>query len=87
MIALEIPQRALRYIERFTGIRYVELDKEVSILREVQWNIEMVNATDVWNEYSGVYGDAAYSYNTTIEVAVIDTGIDYGHEDLQEAVI
>ncbi len=87
VIALEVPYRALRYIEQLTGIRYVELDAEISALGEVQWNIEMVNATDVWNEYSSSYGDAAYGYDETVEVAVIDTGIDYRHSDLQGAVI
>ncbi|MEM0153977.1 MAG: S8 family peptidase [Ignisphaera sp.] len=84
-IALEIPQRALKYIERLSGIRYVELDAELFALGEVQWNIEMINATDVWSKYSS-YGDAAYGYDTTVEVAVIDTGIDYSHRDLQGAV-
>jgi len=36
--------------------------------------------------YSSVYGNAAYGYNPTITVAVVDTGIDYQHVDLQGAV-
>jgi len=48
--------------------------------------VEYRNATDVWSTYSPVYGDAAYGYNPTIRVAVLDTGVDYQHVDLRGAV-
>ncbi|MCS7110923.1 MAG: S8 family peptidase [Ignisphaera sp.] len=86
-VALEVPQHTLKHIERIPGVKYVELDAEIHALGEVQWNIEMVNATRVWSEYSGLYSDAAYGYHGTVEVAVVDTGVDYSHRDLQGAVI
>jgi subtilisin len=67
-------------------VRYIEEDKPVRAFEEVQWNIEMINATDVWSTYSPQHGDAAHGYNPTIRVAVLDTGVDYQHVDLQGAV-
>jgi len=46
----------------------------------------MIHAPDVWTTYNVSYGDAAYRYQVTISVAVLDTGIDYKHPDLQGAV-
>ncbi|MET1159529.1 MAG: S8 family peptidase [Thermoprotei archaeon] len=53
---------------------------------EFDWNEKMINATDVWAEYNSTYGDAAYGYHAVIQVAVVDTGIDYDHPDLEGAV-
>ncbi|MEM3893652.1 MAG: S8 family peptidase [Thermofilum sp.] len=68
------------------GVVRVEEDKIVKILGEVQWNIEYVRAPEVWNAYSSSYGDAAYGYHVQVQVAVVDTGIDYTHRDLSGAV-
>ncbi len=85
-IVIEVPRSIINYLSRLPFVRYIEEDKPVRALGEVQWNIEMINATDVWSTYSPVYGDAAYGYNPTIRVAVLDTGVDYQHVDLQGAV-
>ncbi|MEM1517226.1 MAG: S8 family peptidase [Thermofilum sp.] len=68
------------------GVVRVEEDKIVKILGEVQWNIEYVRAPEVWSAYSSSYGDAAYGYHVQVQVAVVDTGIDYTHRDLSGAV-
>lgn len=68
------------------GVVRVEEDKIVKILGEVQWNIEYVRAPEVWSAYSPSYGDAAYGYHVHVQVAVVDTGIDYTHPDLSSAV-
>lgn len=47
----------------------------------------MVNATDVCYEYSPIYGDAAYGYHVTVQVAVLDTGINTRHRDLRGSVV
>lgn len=52
----------------------------------VYWNVKMVNATKVWST-SISYGDAAHGYHTVIQVAILDTGIDYTHRDLSSAVV
>jgi subtilisin family serine protease len=85
-IVVEVPRSIINYLSRLPFVRYIEEDKPVRALGEVQWNIEMINATDVWSTYSPVYGDAAYGYNPTIRVAVLDTGVDYQHVDLRGAV-
>lgn len=85
-IVLEIPINAYDNIRRVQFIRYVEVDYEVRAYGEIQWNIEIVNATKVWNKYNATYGDAAYGYSVDISVAVIDTGIDYSHNDLRNSV-
>jgi len=84
-VVMEIPIHVVDNVKKIPYVKYVEIDYEVKIYGEVQWNIEMINATDVWSSYSS-YGDAAYGYSATIRVAVVDTGIDYTHKDLQKAV-
>jgi subtilisin family serine protease len=86
VIVIEAPRSIINYLSKLPFVRYIEEDKPVRAFEEVQWNIEMINATDVWSTYSLQYGDAAYGYNPTIRVAVLDTGVDYQHVDLQGAV-
>jgi subtilisin len=53
----------------------------------IGWNVKMIKAPEVWAKYNSTYGDAAYGYNEEIQVAVVDTGIDYDHPDLKGAVV
>ncbi|MEM2302269.1 MAG: S8 family peptidase [Sulfolobales archaeon] len=85
-VVLELPQSLVNRIASLPFVRYVDYDKPVKIQQEVQWNIEMINATKVWSTYSPQYGDAAYGYGLTIRVAVVDTGIYYRHPDLKDSV-
>ncbi|MEM4623028.1 MAG: S8 family peptidase [Desulfurococcaceae archaeon] len=52
---------------------------------KVNWNINYVKAPDVWHTYNTTYGLGALGYG--IQVAVLDTGIDYTHLELQGAVV
>jgi|GEM_PF-1244755 len=52
----------------------------------VYWNIKYVKAPDVWHNYNETYGNAALGYHPWIQVAVLDTGIDYTHQELRGAV-
>lgn len=85
-IVLRLPHRTVKELAGTPFIRYIEEDLEYRAL-EVQWNIIMINATVVWNEYNSVYGDAAYGYHRAIQVAVLDTGIDSGHRDLRNSIV
>jgi subtilisin family serine protease len=85
-VIVEVPKYMVEKLRSLPFVKYVEEDKEVRVLGEVQWNIEMINATDVWSTYNASYGDDAYGYSVSIRIAVLDTGIDYKHRDLQGAV-
>lgn len=85
-VVVEMPKHLVDKLKSLLFVAYVEEDKEVRAFQEVQWNVEMINATDVWTTYSTTYSDAAYGYHVTVRVAVLDTGIDYKHKDLQGAV-
>lgn len=84
VIVLEVSDKITSSIVKLSFVKYVEKDELIEALGEVQWNIEMVNATDAWSEYSLIYSSAAYGGG--VQVAVVDTGIDYAHKDLQGAV-
>jgi len=86
VVVVEAPRSMAAYLLKQPYVRFVEEDREVRISGEVQWDIYMIYAPDVWNAYSGTYGSAAYGYYSTVHVAVVDTGIDYSHPDLQGAV-
>ncbi|MCS7099959.1 MAG: S8 family serine peptidase, partial [Sulfolobales archaeon] len=83
-VVLEIPSNLVSYVASLSFVRYVEEDRSVRTFSEVAWNIELVNATDVWAT-SSRYGSAAYGYHPTVSVAILDTGVDYAHEDLRGA--
>lgn len=85
-VVMEVSENSVKTLMKLPFVKHVELDEEYSALSEVTWNVEMINATIVWTTYSSTYGDAAYGYDDSIRVAVIDTGIDYSHEDLQGSV-
>jgi len=86
-VVVEVPRHRVEWLEGLYFVKYVEEDHRGSLLEEVQWNIEMINATRVWSVFRDIYGDAAYGYHSAIQVAVVDTGIDYTHPDLQGGVV
>lgn len=85
-VVLEVPANLFNSIGLEPFVKYIELDYEVKVYGEIQWNIEAINATKVWSRYNATYGDAAYGYSVGISIAVIDTGIDYNHNDLKNSV-
>lgn len=85
VLVAEIPTHLLGYLKSFSFLSYVEEDRLVKASTEVQWNIEMIEVPEVW-ALNTTYGDAAYGYQATIRVAVVDTGISYTHTDLYGSV-
>ena len=86
VVVVEVPRGMVEYLRRLSFVKYVE-EELFYPQGEVQWNIELINATKAWSVFSSIYGDAAYGYHSAIQVAVVDSGIDYTHSDLQGAVV
>ena len=84
-LVAEVPASILGYLKSLSFVKYVEEDKPIKASVETQWNIEVVEAPKVW-ALNITYGDSAFGYQTTIRVAVVDTGISYTHSDLYGAV-
>lgn len=89
-VVLLTPLDKLDSIKSLEGVRYVEEDGvaralEISAYSDVLWNVRMINATDVWDSYYDTYGWSALGKGVVI--AVLDTGIDYRHSELQGKVL
>lgn len=70
-----IPANMLGVLQSNPNVEYVELDQEVYALAQtIPWGITKINAPTVWNTGNKGAG---------IKIGVIDTGIDYNHEDLK----
>jgi len=73
--AVEIPEQAIDQIKNNTRVKYVEEDAEVFALDtelDNSWGVDRIDA------------DLVHPYNkgAGVKVAIIDTGIDYTHPDL-----
>ncbi len=92
IVVAELPEKALSGLSRAEGVVKVEYDSEVHTLAKppsppgkgkkggssqppqvIPWGVDRINAPEAWG------GD---EFNGTIEVAVIDTGVDYNHPDV-----
>lgn len=83
---VEVPSYLVNAVVKSPIVKYAIEDSEAYETQEIYWNIEYINATTVWDTYSEQYSDAAYGYHADVQVAVVDTGIDYKHRDLSGAV-
>ena len=79
VIAAEVPASSLARLRAMRGITFIEEDGVVEAVDEVEamaeqipWGIGRVNAPQVH----------PYNKGTDVKVAIIDTGIDYAHPDL-----
>ncbi len=73
-ISATLPEKAIDAIRRNPNVEYVEIDEKIVACQQtVPWGISKIGATTV--HYNGNKG-------TGIKIAVIDSGIDYGHPDL-----
>ncbi len=87
-VVIEVPSNAVGKLKKLPGIKMVEFDHQAVLFRgkpskggnsqpaqTVPWGIERVKAPETWSITDG-------SSNGIIEVAILDTGIDYDHPDL-----
>ena len=75
-MAVSLPQQAIDALQNNPKIRYVEPDGLVSVL-----DTELDNSWGVKRIGAGLVHDAL-NKGAGVKVAVIDTGIDYNHQDL-----
>lgn len=72
-VACSLPQMAIDALKRNPNIAYIELDGQVYITQEtLPWGIDRIDAEVVH----------PYNKGEGVKVAIIDTGIDYDHPDL-----
>lgn len=89
---VEIPSGAVGKLKKLPGVKMVEFDHQAVLLgkpagvgkpgssqpaQTIPWGIERVKAPDTWSITDGSSGGV-------IEVAILDTGIDYDHPDLAD---
>ncbi|WP_297127554.1 S8 family peptidase [Thermococcus sp.] len=91
-VVIEIPENAIEKLKSVKGVKKIELDKiayaypgngrgrppwytPTQPSQVIPWGIDRINAPDVWNITTG-------ASNGVIEVAVLDTGVDWDHPDL-----
>jgi len=74
-IAAKLPMQAIEKIKKNHGVAYVEMDGEVHLL-----DAELDNSWGVKRIGAGIVH--GYNKGAGINVSIIDTGIDYTHEDL-----
>jgi len=96
IVIAELPAKAVGHVKRMKGVVRVEYDAEVRVLGKpptppgrdkqnpqppqvIPWGVDRVNANEAWSVSDGS--------NSSIEVAVLDTGIDYDHPDLTDNVV
>ncbi|MBP1911739.1 S8 family peptidase [Thermococcus stetteri] len=89
-VVVDVPANAVGKLKKLPGVTKVEFDHQAVLLgkpswaggggstqpaQTIPWGIERVKAPSVWSTTDG-------SSNGVIQVAVLDTGVDYDHPDL-----
>ncbi len=73
-VAADIPDNMVPGLRNHPDIAYLEEDIIVHALdQEIPWGVEHINATQIWSSNKG----------TGVDVAILDTGIEFNHFDLR----
>jgi|GEM_PF-1585750 len=82
-IATSLPEPAIRALKNKPDVAYVENDGRAHIIGEtLDWGVDRVDAEVVWGGSDGATSVTGNIAGDGITVAVVDTGIDYTHPDL-----
>jgi PKD repeat protein len=86
-IACELPRKAIYALMKNRNlIAYIEPDAKAWALGEtMDWGVNRIGADLVWDIDGNLILDAGAPAGAGVKVAVIDTGIDYTHPDLNVA--
>jgi hypothetical protein len=87
-IAASLPEQAIEALKKNPNIAHIEPDCKVAIAEEaLPFGIDRIDAELVWNGTEGGH-DVGLDRNAGdgIKIAIIDTGIDYTHPDLDDNV-
>jgi subtilisin/minor extracellular protease Epr len=85
-IAAKLPEPAIENIQKNPRVTYVEMDGEVHTLEDtLPWGVDRIDAELVWNgAEDGCDVIVGRNAGTGVNVAILDTGIDYNHPDLND---
>jgi hypothetical protein len=76
-VSARLPEAAIANLQRRPEIAYVEDDVRMSVVQAppqvIPWGVDRIDADRIWSVNTG----------EGIDVAILDTGIDYDHPDLQ----
>ncbi|MFO7967297.1 MAG: S8 family serine peptidase [Archaeoglobaceae archaeon] len=85
-IAATVPEKAVDALKKNPNVEYVEMDKKVHALEEdtLDWGVDRIDAEIVWGGSDEATDITTDNAGTGVKVAILDTGIDYNHPDLDD---
>ena len=85
-ITATIPITAMNGLRNHPSIDFVEIDKHINWIQAetLDWGVDRVDAEVVWGGNDGSTSVTGEIAGDGVTVAVIDTGIDYTHPDLDD---
>ncbi|MFQ6060486.1 MAG: S8 family serine peptidase, partial [Thermoplasmata archaeon] len=74
IVLATLPERSVDALSHNSQVRYVEETGTGELLDQtLPWGVDRIDAEKVWEDPNK---------GTNIEIAILDSGMDYGHEDL-----
>lgn len=84
-IAATVPEKAVDALKKNPNVEYVEMDQKVHALEDtLDWGVDRIDAEIVWGGSDGAMDITTDNAGTGVKVAILDTGIDYDHPDLDD---